>query len=182
MPKLNAAMKRLHSNASYTEVDRDFKSTITMFEMRSGITAATISGMSGYAQEYYNSEKNPGTYIGRHMDEGEQKWDYYLPEIYGIDADDFYALDKKVVPRLNLKEPEKFRDLVIMQRIRDCVKAGFDAGWICPNDVHDTKYYSIYKVNKVHDEYDTFKRTLKKKLLEQGPAVETPTPTGEAPV
>ena len=165
MPKLNDAMRRLHPEASYADVDRDFKSSITMFEMRSGIPAATIQGMSEYANEYYKSEKTPATKIGKHMDEGDQKWDYYLPEIYGLDADTFYA-DKGLVPRLPIEKPEKFRDLVIMQRIRDCVRDGLAQGWICVDDVNNPSHYNIYRVKQVHDEYANFKAVLERKLME----------------
>lgn len=165
MPKLNAAMRNLHPEASYADVDRDFKSSITMFEMRSGIPAATIQGMSEYANEYYKSEKTPATKIGKHMDEGEQKWDYYLPEIYGLDADTFFS-DKGLVPRLPLDNPEKFRDLVIMQRIRDNVKDGLAQGWICVDDVNNPTHYNIYRVKTVHDGYNSFKNALTDKLMD----------------
>ena len=165
MPKLNAAMRRLHPEASYTDADRDFKSSITMFEMRSGIPAATIHGMNEFASEYYQSEKTPSTKIGRHMDEGEQKWDYYLPEIYGLDADTFYS-DKGVVPRLPIEYHEKFSDYVIMQRIRDSVRDGLAQGWICIDDVNNPTHYSIYRVKRVHDGYSSFKKILADKLMD----------------
>lgn len=165
MPKLNDAMRKLHPEASYADVDRDFKSSITMFEMRSGIPAATIQGMSDFANEYYKSEKTPATKIGKHMDEGEQKWDYYLPEIYGLDADTFYS-DKGLVPRLPMEKPEKFRDFIIMQRIRDNVRDGLAQGWICVDDVNNPTHYSIYRVKRVHDEYSSFKRIVADKLMD----------------
>ena len=165
MPKLNAAIKKLHPQASYADVDRDFKSSITMFEMRSGIPAATIQGMSDYATEYYKSERTPATKIGKHMDEGEQKWDYYLPEIYGLDADVFYS-DRGLVQALDLDDPEKFRDLIIMQRIRDCVRDGLTNGWICVDDVNNPTHYNIYKVKRVHDDYASFKKTVFDKLMD----------------
>jgi len=164
MPKINSAMQKLFPNDTYAVIDRDFKSSITLFKMTSGIPIATVYGMRDNAISYYSSERTPATKIGRHMDEGDQQWDYYLPEIYGLDADTFYRA-KGAVERLGYEE-NKFSDLDIMLRIKNCVWTGLNQGWICVDNPNNPKNYNIFKVKRVNDEYVSFKRILRSKLLD----------------
>lgn len=166
MPNINRVIQELHPDDTFTVADKDFRSSITRFELISGIPAATIHGMNEYAEAYYSAESTPATCIGRHMDEGEQGWDRNLPEIYGIDANKFYS-EKGAVLSVSALETDTFRDYALYDRIKNCFNTGLDQGWITlkSDDKGKALNYVLHRVESVKDNYEEFKLKLKEQLI-----------------
>ena len=50
-----------------------------------------LNNIRDYAAEYFSSEQGPASAAGRHLNEVGEEWQYYLPELYGCDAEEFYT-------------------------------------------------------------------------------------------
>ena len=74
----------------------DNRTEIRMVYSVAPFALAQVADMRAYAKEYYESEATPVVSAGRHLNEvalanGGEEWQTYLPEIYGLDAVDYFT-------------------------------------------------------------------------------------------
>ena len=68
-----------------------YATEITMFETLYPFAFELVRNIKNYAEQYFFSEKGVDTAAGRHLDEVTEQWQRYLPEIYGVDTEDYYV-------------------------------------------------------------------------------------------
>ncbi|MCD8116528.1 MAG: hypothetical protein LUE21_05350 [Oscillospiraceae bacterium] len=146
-PNLNAAITQVLQGTYgdnvgiYTVGDGttcEYKTVITMSMSCSCFALPPIRNMSKYAAEYYGSEIGVASSVGRHLDERTEMWQDYLPELFGVDAEEYFLNmwhnDAVQVPddRRKRNEDHTVKNTGREQyaRIREAVDYGIEHGYI----------------------------------------------------
>lgn len=168
-PELNAAILRKlqgkhvdhHIIGSGTTCDS--KTAISMTMSICPFPLAQVRYMNDYAKEYFAS----GNRAGRHLDEITEQWQTYLPEPYGVDAEEYFSrmwhMRGMVIPEQIRTVDQNGRpvnnDREMYDKLRDAIDYGIQKGYIqCENN--------RYSIVVIRDEYKTpeFLRRLEEKV------------------
>ena len=112
---------------------------IMFFSFAAPITLPMIKGVKDAAQKYYQQSVCSTTMAGRHMNVGGNEWSKYLPELYGVDAENYFVHNMgmehmDVIYPLDNCGAEKNDDLMMYKIIEDAYEYGVDHGYIyCEN-------------------------------------------------
>lgn len=126
------------------------KTEVTMAMMLTPFALPLVKNMKEYAERYFKSEQGATASAGRHLDEITECWQFNLPEIYGVDAEDYFA--GPIFNRANAAITSDFRmpnddgtvkntDREQYERIRNAVEYGIKNGFIYKDDAQN-----IYKM------------------------------------
>ena len=148
---LNARMGNRYSSTTIgNNATCEYKTEISMAMMISPFALPLVSKMQSYAQAYFHSEKNKEAAAGRHLDEVTERWQDTLPELYGMDAEKYYA---DFWQRTNASIPDQYRatdsdgqpkntDLKMYSYIKEMVKRAIQGNYICLDD-NDEFYHML---------------------------------------
>lgn len=98
-----AIISKMRTQPSVGYIDDDFKSVIYSIRFAAPLALPLIKGFSEFAKEYFESESDRETSAGRHLDERGQNWVKYLPELFGVDTDEYYVSRDRVDLSINHK-------------------------------------------------------------------------------
>ena len=144
----NAIIARMKTKPSVGYINDDYKSVIYSVRFSSPIAIPLVKNFNQFAQEYFNSDNDRDTAAGRHLDEHEQNWARYLPELYGVDTYDYYeARERKDL----LLENTDDNDRIVYSEIKDAVKFCLDNGLIYYDDSVDKCFKLIYNISSTDD-------------------------------
>ena len=174
-PKLNAAiisaMGAPRPDIGY--ISDECKSVIKSITFTLPVALPLIKNMKDFAQQYYNTSTDAETASGRHLDEKNQNWVDYLPELYGIDAEEYYV-ETKERNDLKINYPTGRDNLPInhdknmYKVIAEAVEYGLSKGYI--NAVIDAtgeiSGYEILNIISTSDNYSTLFNEYAKMLNE----------------
>lgn len=176
-PTLNNAIKAQFGGTSVEVglIGNECKSVITAIRFTLPIALPLIKGMKDFAQQYYTLSVDEGTASGRHLDEQSQGWVEYLPELYGIDAVDYYVSNKGRND-LTISYPNDRNNLPLNNdkymytRIREAVEYGISMGYILEstNTAGVVKGYKILNITETRDQYESLFAEYKKMLENHG--------------
>ena len=172
-PILNSAIKAQFGgqNVEVGLIGDECKSVITSIRFTLPIALPLIKGMKDFAQQYYALSIDDGTASGRHLDERSQGWVEYLPELYGIDAVEYYVSNKGrndlaiTYPNDRNNQP-KNNDKQMYSLIRDAVEYGLSMGYILEtfNSAGEPEGYKILNITETRDDYASLFAEYKKLL------------------
>ena len=144
-------------------ISAEEKSVISRVTYAAPVALAEVKGFSSYAQNYFDSESSNGTKAGRHLDEYGQNWVKYLPEIYGVDAEEYYYEDeslriKHVYDLETVDDEQMSNDQEMYYRIQKAIDICKKYGLI----VYDYNVDSYYLINDIEtkDDYESFRKVL----------------------
>ena len=143
----------------------EHKTCITMAMSKTFVPLAMVSGMRNYAQEYFRSEKSPEAQAGRHLDEVTEKWQNNLPEIFGMDAEAYYAERGRTdlvisdADRATDENGVRNQDRRAYDIIRDAVDYGIKYKYIWPEN-------GKYKFLELTDKSPEFMAQIEARLLQ----------------
>ena len=152
----------------------DRKTSITLAARVAPIALAMVSNMADFAGEYFDSEKTDFS-AGRHLNEISEKWQFNMPELYGVDAERYFVEELRK-PSLAISDRKRItdangnpvnHDLDMYEKIRDAVDYGIIHGYIRLNDAN--KYVLI----KLKEETPAFIEKLKATLVEMKSDIQT---------
>ncbi len=172
-PTLNDAIKAQFGGTSVEVglIGNECKSVITAIRFTLPIALPLIKGMKDYAQQYYTLSVDEGTAAGRHLDEQSQGWVEYLPELYGVDAVDYYVSNKGRND-LNISYPNDRKnqpmnnDKHMYAKIREAVEYGLSMGYIVEsiNAAGVAEGYKILNITETRDQYECLFTEYKRML------------------
>ena len=172
-PTLNDAIKAQFGgqNVEVGLIGDECKSVITSIKFTLPIALPLIKGMKDFAQQYYALSIDAGTASGRHLDERSQGWVEYLPELYGVDAVEYYVSNKGrndlsiTYPNDRNNQP-KNNDKQMYSLIRDAVEYGLSMGYILEtfNSAGEPEGYKILNITETRDNYASLFAEYKKLL------------------
>lgn len=139
---INAMVTKYGPNASFLVADNattsERKTEISMFSLTVPFALPFVYNMKEYAQSYFKAERTSTRY-GRHLDEVTEEWQENLPEIYGVDAEDYFVPSKgpnaRISDEYRLLEDGvlKNTDKQVYAIIKDAVEYGIKYGYIDDN-------------------------------------------------
>ena len=172
-PILNAAIEAQFGgqNIEVGLIGNECKSVITAIRFTLPIALPLIKGIKDFAQQYYALSIDDGTASGRHLDEKSQGWVEYLPELYGIDAVDYYVSNKGrndlaiTYPNGRDNQP-KNNDKLMYSLIGEAVEYGLSMGYILEslNAAGEPEGYKILNITDTRDDYASLFAEYKKLL------------------
>lgn len=171
-PDLNAAIKaelmeKYPGGYSTSEVD-GLMTEISEFECIRPFSPEMIRSIKDYASEYFNAENLTQNAAGRHLNEVSEKWQTYLPEIYGMDTEDYF---EKMIGKTEyaaripddkrcMKDGKVFNnDKEMYAEIKEIVEFGLENGYIYPVD-------NKYVICVLKDTSPEFIDRIEKKIVE----------------
>lgn len=171
-PTLNNAIQaQFGANVEVGLIGNECKSVITAIRFTLPIALPLIKGMKDAAQQYYTLSVDEGTASGRHLDEQSQGWVEYLPELYGVDAVNYYVSNKArndlsiVYPNDRNNQPMN-NDKQMYEKIREAVEFGISMGYIqeTTNAAGVVVGYKILHITETRDQYQSLFVEYKKML------------------
>lgn len=169
-PNLNVCIQRVLSQRYGTNFSIQTIGNMTTCEYATEITISdsiypfaldVIRNIRDYAIEYFKSEigiNNTGA--GRHLDESTEMWSHYLPEIFGVDTERFYA---EVLNRRNAGIPDDRRaklngkpvnhDREMYDSIREAVDFGIKNGYISVVNDGNSAFYELLKLDNTSADF-----------------------------
>lgn len=136
IPRLNEAIKaRLAPGTAVGRISSDCKPIITSVRCVNPIALPLVKNIKEYAQNYHSLSASPVASAGRHLDEGIQQWDKLLPEVYGIDAENYYVKnigrqDMAINYLVGHDGKSVNNDRELYEQIRDAYEYGIKCGYI----------------------------------------------------
>lgn len=142
-PILNQAIEsNMKPGTTFCTVPSDRKAVVHCISYSCPVSIAMVRNIADWADEYFKAATIPG----KHLDEKGQNWVKYLPEIYGVDTERYYTLEKKMTGHdLNQKNGN---DAMVYAEIKEAVDFGLQQGYIyeCAEDANN-KHYNMIKVS-----------------------------------
>lgn len=137
-------------------IGNDCKSVITAIRYTLPIALPLVKGMKDYAETYYLTSVDAGTFAGRHLDEKSQNWVEYLPELFGVDAEDYYVSNKQRNDlAINYPNETVNNDKKMYAMIREAIEYGISMGYILKQSnaagVHVG--YELINITESKDDY-----------------------------
>lgn len=145
----------------------DRKTSITLASRIAPIALPLVRDMKDFAAEYFKSAKIVSC-AGRHLDEVTERWQDNLPEIFGMDTENYFV-NERDKPMMVIQDYEravdkngdvKNEDKIKYEEIRKDVDYGIENGYIYLNQ--DGKYVMVI----LTDKSDAFLEKLKSKLID----------------
>ncbi len=154
---LNKMIKaKLPSDASFGLIsDLDSRTEICSYMNTPYIPLPFVRNMRTYAEIYYKSESVIKNSAGRQGDEVGEKWQLYLPEIYGVDAEDYFH--KLGVARFDRETfPHGYHDRACYEEIRVLADYALKNGIL----YDDGQRYHLFFLKETYDEAGLTKEAL----------------------
>ncbi|MBQ8056990.1 MAG: hypothetical protein IJ275_01505 [Ruminococcus sp.] len=145
----------------------DHKTSITLISRIGPIALPHVKGMRDYAAEYFRSEKSMSVFAGCHLDEVTERWQDNLPEIFGLDTEEYFVetrgmpmmtiqdYDRVVDKNGNVKNVDKIR----YEEIKRDVDYGLKHGYIYLDN--DNRFVMVV----LTDKSNAFVKKLKDKIV-----------------
>lgn len=156
-----AVISKMKTKPSVGYIGDDFKSVIYSVRFSAPLALPLIKNFSEFAQEYFDSENDRDTAAGRHLDERGQNWVKYLPELFGVDTENYYkAMERN---DLLLSKSANDNDRAVYADICEALNFCTENGIIFFDDSSDQCYKLIYDIDS-SDGFSSFARTYYEKL------------------
>lgn len=178
LPNLNAIIKARVTAAggAFNELPKHDengnrpKTEIALYKNSGPFPLTFVNRMREYAVRYYASEVSDATAAGRHGDEVTECWQENMPELYGVDADQYFEATKGIAPITEEEHPRGNHDQKLFAEVRELVKTAMSGGYLyLPENENRYKLVVLKKQNYAGDSQLTVDELLAKivdKLLD----------------
>lgn len=140
-----AIIGKMRTSPSVGYIGDDYKSVIYSVRFADPLALPIIRNFSEFAQQYFDSENDRDTAAGRHLDERGQNWVKYLPELFGVDTENYFkAMERN---DLLLTESANDNDRKVYSDICEAVRFCLENGIIYFDDSTDNCFKLIYDIN-----------------------------------
>ncbi len=148
-----AIIGKMKTPPSVGYIGDDFKSVIYSVRFSDPLALPLIKKFSEFAQQYFDSGNDKDTAAGRHLDERGQNWAKYLPELFGVDTENYFkAMERN---DLLLTKSANDNDRKVYSEISEAVEFCLDNGVIYFDDSSDNCFKLIYEIES-SDGFSTF--------------------------
>ncbi len=135
LPRLNNILSNmLPTNGAFHCADSNAfgnpKTEIALFKNAGPFPLPFVYRMRDYALRYFSSETNYATMAGRHGDEVTGCWQENMPELYGVDADQYFSVTMAVEPISPDQHPGGNHDKMVFEEVRSLVKSALEGGYL----------------------------------------------------
>lgn len=145
-PAINAELTRIiGAGVATCEVDdsQGYRSVVTLIESKFPIAIPLIKNMREYAKAYFKSDAP-----GKHLDEKTEKWMELLPELYGVDMENYFDEHQGTTRIDNADRVRGNCDERLYKEIKDAVEYGIEKKYIYTK----TDGYYMRKLDEIDDE------------------------------
>lgn len=137
LPKLNLILQNmigLLQNGSFSIAlpsngDQP-KTEISLFKNSGPFPLTFVNRMRQYAVRYFASEQAAETAAGRHGDEATECWQENMPELYGVDADEYFETTKAIGAISPEEHPRGNHDRRVFDEARNIARAALKGGYL----------------------------------------------------
>lgn len=124
------------------------KTEIALYKNSGPFPLTFVNRMREYAVRYYASEVSDATAAGRHGDEVTECWQENMPELYGVDADQYFEATKGISPITEEEHPRGNHDQKLFAEVRELVKTAMSGGYLyLPENENRYKLVVLKKQN-----------------------------------
>lgn len=156
-----AIIAKMKTKPSVGYIGDDYKSVIYSVRFSAPLALPLIKNFNEFAQEYFDSENDRDTAAGRHLDERGQNWVKYLPELFGVDTENYYRATER--NDLLLTKSANDNDRSVYSDICNAVGFCLENGIIFFDDSTDKCFKLIYDINS-SDNFSSFAELYYDKL------------------
>lgn len=118
------------------------RTEIALFRNSGPFPLPFVSRMRQYAISYFASEQSVATSAGRHGDEVAERWQENMPELYGVDAEAYFAATRNVTPISDAERPRGNHDQRVFDEVRVLAKDAL-AGNYLYLPANETRYKMV---------------------------------------
>lgn len=167
--EIEAELMQRYPGGYSTSVADGLITEISEFECIRPFSPEMVRNMKDYASEYFNAEKLVSNSAGRHLNEVSEKWQTYLPEIYGKDTEDYFVqMIKKPEFSARIQNDKRCikngkvfnNDVEMYDEIKKIVEFGLENGYIYTDPTNK------YVVCVLGDTSPEFIDRIEKKIVE----------------
>ena len=168
-PHLRQAIKNLTDfDVAMLGYDCNMMTESFAVSARAPIALPFVNGIRDWAQSYYDLSANRLASAGRHLYEGSQKWDKLLPEVYGVDAENYFV-ENRGMQDMAIRYPERSdgqpinNDKVLYKKISAAYEYGVKCGYIyrCEEESDDSPGYRLLFIENLKECAPLIKDLLK---------------------